>query len=95
MQKAFLTGVLAACLIAPAVVHAQPVPPAAASTSHTMVIRPSQILAVGAGAIVGAAVFEGLASSELGYLAGVFVGGYLAGVWYDDVKFEIHAGGAS
>jgi predicted MFS family arabinose efflux permease len=95
MQKLLLVLLLAATLFAPAAASAQPVPPAAPAPdtkTHVYVVRPIQVLAIGAGAVVGAAVLETLGTAEVGYLVGAVVGGYLAAIWYDDLKFEIHTG---
>jgi predicted MFS family arabinose efflux permease len=95
MQKLLLVLLLAATLLAPAVAFAQPVPPAAPAPdtrTHVYVIRPVQVLAVGAGAVAGAMVLEALGAADVGYLVGAVVGGYLAAIWYDDLKFEIHTG---
>jgi hypothetical protein len=98
MRKLLVAGIVATTLLGPAAVHAQPVPPGtsatAAANGHVYSIRPVQILAIGAGAVVGAVVVEALGSADLGYLVGGVVGGYLAAIWYDDLKFEIHTGPA-
>jgi|SRR6185312_12819148 len=96
MHKALLTGILAAGLLAPAAVYAQPASGSAASldtkSEQVFVIRPGQVLAIGAGVIVGAVVFEAVLSSEVGVIVGGVVGGYLANVWYNGRQVELHLG---
>jgi hypothetical protein len=93
MKKTFLAGILAASVAFPtgsvcaadvlqgagqdlklAVQDLKPEP--------VYVVRPAQVLAIGAGVIVGIAVMEALIPTALGYTAGGIVGGYLANVWY-------------
>jgi len=96
MTKALLAGMLAAGLLAPAAVHAQSAPSTTAElqakTEQIFVIRPAQVLAIGAGVVVGVVVIEALIPTELGYLVGGVVGGYLANVWYTGRQLEIHMG---
>ena len=61
-------------------------------TEQVFVIRPAQILAIGAGVVSGAVIVEALFSTDLGYLIGGAVGGYLANLWYGDRQLEIHLG---
>ena len=95
MQK-FLLALLQAMTLLAQAAYAQPVPPvppAPDTKAHVYVIRPVQVLAIGAGAVAGAVVLEALGSADIGYFVGAVVGGYLAAIWYDDLKFEIHTGG--
>jgi len=83
MQKAILVGVLAASLAAPVASYAQPAASASAAKSEEVFsIRPSQWLAIGAGVIVGAAVLDVVLPSQMAFVVGGVVGGYLANVWY-------------
>lgn len=94
MRKAIITGVLATSMLLPAVAHAQAAapaaPPAVIKTEPLVVIRPAQVLAIGAGVIVGVVVAEALVSTELGLLAGGAIGGYLANIWYGGGQLELH-----
>jgi hypothetical protein len=96
MQKTLLAGILAASVVAPTAVYAQPTPAAPAvsdpKTEQVFVVRPAQVLAIGAGVVVGIVVMEALIPTELGYIAGGIVGGYLANVWYGGRQLEIHMG---
>src|ERR1700754_3710800 len=60
MHKVMLAGLLATTLAAPVAAYAQPAAPPARSkpTEEVMVIRPAQWLAIGAGAVVGAALLD-------------------------------------
>lgn len=91
MQKAILVGVLAASLAAPVASYAQPASSAASSakTEEVFNIRPSQWLAIGAGVIVGAAVLDMVLPSQMAFVVGGVVGGYLANVWYNGREVQI------
>ena len=90
MQKAILVGVLAASLAAPVACYAQPASSAAsAKTEEVFNIRPSQWLAIGAGVIVGAAVLDVILPSQMAFVVGGVVGGYLANVWYSGREVQI------
>src|SRR4051794_3267024 len=94
MKKTFLAGILAASVAFPtgSVCAADFLPGAVQEDLkaavqdlkpvQVYVVRPAQVLAIGAGVIVGIAVMEALIPTALGYTAGGIVGGYLANVWY-------------
>ncbi len=96
MQKAILVGVLAASLAAPVASYAQSAGPAApsAKTEEVFTIRPAQWLAIGAGVIVGAAVLDVVLPSQMAFVVGGVVGGYLANVWYNgrEVQLQMSTG---
>lgn len=96
MQKAVLAGLLATSLAAPVGAYAQPASSAAptSTTEQLMVIRPAQWLVIGAGVVVGAVVIDALIPTDLGYIVGGVVGGYLANVWYNGRQIEVHMGTA-
>ena len=84
MHKAIIVGVLAAGLSAPVAAYAQPAAPARpAATEDVVTIRPAQWLAIGAGVVVGAAVLDVIMPSNVAFVVGGVVGGYLANVWYN------------
>jgi hypothetical protein len=84
MHKAIIVGVLAAGLSAPVAAYAQPAAPARpAATEDVVTIRPAQWLAIGAGVVVGAAVLDVFMPSNVAFVVGGVVGGYLANVWYN------------
>jgi hypothetical protein len=88
MHKAIIVGVLAASLSAPVAAYAQPAAsaPARAATAASedvVTIRPAQWLAIGAGVVVGAAVLDVFMPSNVAFVVGGVVGGYLANVWYN------------
>jgi hypothetical protein len=69
-----------------------PPSPPAIKTDQVFVIRPTQVLMIGAGIVSGAVVVEALFSTDFGYLVGGVVGGYLAHVWYNGQQLELHLG---
>jgi hypothetical protein len=84
MHKAIIVGVLAAGLSAPVAAYAQPAAPARpAATEDVVTVRPAQWLAIGAGVVVGAAVLDVFMPSNVAFVVGGVVGGYLANVWYN------------
>ena len=71
--------------------------PAAAPTEKTdqmIVIRPTHLLVLGAGALGGIVVGELLFSTELGMVVGGILGGYLSHLWYNGRQLELHTGTA-
>jgi hypothetical protein len=94
MHKAVFVGLLATSLAAPVSAFAQPAASAAptATTEQLVVIRPAQWLAIGAGVVVGAVVVDALIPTDLAFIAGGIVGGYLANVWYNGRQLEVHMG---
>ena len=87
MQKAILVGLLATSLTAPVAAYAQPT--TSAQTEQVFTIRPAQWLAVGAGVIVGAAVLDVVLPSQVAFVVGGIVGGYLANVWYNGREVQL------
>jgi len=75
-----------------------PPPPAAiapaqnAKADPMFVLRPSQLLAIGAGVIGGVIVGELLFATDLGLVVGGVLGGYLANVWYTGHQLEFSVG---
>jgi len=91
MHKAILVGILATSLAAPVAAYAQPAPSAApkATTEEVFSIRPAQWLAVGVGVVVGAAVLDVILPSQVAFVVGGVVGGYLANVWYNGREVQL------
>jgi hypothetical protein len=90
MQKAILVGVLAAGLTAPMAAYAQPAAPARIPpTEEVVTVRPAQWLAVGAGVVVGAAVLDVILPSNVAFIVGGVVGGYLANIWYSGREVQV------
>ena len=73
----------------PAAAQAQAAGPAPAS-EELIVVRPSQLLAIGAGVVVGALVAQVAVPTRLGLLAGAVIGGYLGDFWYSGSQIEVH-----
>jgi hypothetical protein len=90
MHKAILVGLLATGLTAPVASYAQPAAPAR-SSEEVVLIKPSQWLAIGVGAVVGAAALDVIMPSNVAFVLGGVVGGYLANVWYNgrEVQFQM------
>jgi len=97
MFKAALPIVLAASLLAvPSIAQAQAAAQSnAGKDDYSMVIRPGQWIAIGAGAVTGFVVGEALFSTDLGMVVGGLVGGYLANVLYQGYQIEVRMGMAS
>jgi hypothetical protein len=90
MHKAILVGLLAAGLTAPVAAFAQPAASAPARAAEDVVtVRPAQWLAIGAGVVVGAAVLDVIMPSNVAFVVGGVVGGYLANVWYGGREVQI------
>jgi len=90
MHKAIIVGLLATGLSMPVAAYAQPAAPAAARPSEeVVVIRPSQWLAIGAGAVVGAVLLDVILPSNVAIVVGGVVGGYLANVWYGGREVQV------
>ena len=53
-------------------------------------VRPAQLLAIGAGVVVGALVFQVAIPTRLGLIAGAVIGGYLGDFWYTGSQLELH-----
>ena len=56
---------------------------------RSSVLRPAQWLAVGAGVVVGAAVLDVIMPSNVAFVVGGIVGGYLANVWYNGREVQL------
>jgi hypothetical protein len=92
MQKAILVGFLAASLTAPIGAYAQTASSAPARvlpTEEVVTIRPAQWLAIGAGVVVGAAVLDVIMPSNVAFIVGGAVGGYLANIWYTGREVQV------
>jgi len=87
MHKAMLVGLLATSLMTPVAAYAQPAAPAAAQ--EVVVIKPAQWLAIGAGAVVGAALLDVILPSQVAFVVGGVVGGYLANAWYSGREVQL------
>src|SRR5262245_21414302 len=90
MHKVILAGLLATSLTAPVAAYAQPAAaPAAKPTDEVFVIEPSQWLAIGAGAVVGVVLMDVILPSNVAFIVGGVVGGYLANVWYGGREVQL------
>ena len=91
MHKAILVGLLATSLTAPVAAYAQPAAsaPARSAAEEVVLIRPSQWLAIGVGAVVGAAVLDVIMPSNVAFVLGGVVGGYLANTWYNGREVQL------
>ncbi len=94
MRKSILMGALAAGLIVPMGAYAQPTGAGAAQggakSEPSFSFSPPQAVALGAGIVAGVIVGEALVSSDLGVLVGGVVGGYLANIWYNGARIDMH-----
>ncbi len=93
MRNTVCSAVLALSLLAPAVASAQtPASPAPAApvSEQLIVMRPAQLLAIGAGVVIGALVFQVAVPTRLGLIAGAVIGGYLGDFWYSGNQIELH-----
>jgi hypothetical protein len=90
MRKIVYSGILAASLLAPVAASAQTPAPAAPATEQLIVLRPGQLLAIGAGLVVGALAFQVAVPTRLGLIAGAVIGGYLGDFWYTGSQLELH-----
>ena len=79
---------LAASLAAPVASYAQPAAVTRPS-EEVMVIRPAQWLTIGAGAVVGAVLLDVVLPSNVAFVVGGLVGGYLANVWYGGREVQL------
>ncbi|MGE0224190.1 MAG: hypothetical protein AB7F35_15650 [Acetobacteraceae bacterium] len=95
MYKLAVPAALAVSLMLPVqAAHAQtlPITPSPTASEQMMVIRPSHLLAVGAGVIGGVIVGEMLFATDLGLVVGGVLGGYLTNLWYNGRQLELHLG---
>ena len=94
MKMTFLAAIMAVGLLAPIGVLAEPTQSAISrsdnKTEQIFVIRPTQLLVIGAGIVIGAVAGEALLTTDLGYLVGGIVGGYISNFWYDGQQLELH-----
>jgi len=98
MHKAILVGILATSLAAPVAAYAQPAPAAAApqtTTEEVFTIRPTQWFAIGVGVVVGAAVLDVVLPSNIAFVVGGVIGGYLANAWYNGREVQLQLSSAS
>lgn len=88
MRNTVCSGILALSLLVPVAAQAQAAP--APASEQLIVLRPSQLLAIGAGVVVGALVAQVAVPTRLGLLAGAVIGGYLGDFWYTGSQIELH-----
>lgn len=88
MRNLLRSGILALTLLVPVMASAQG--PAAPANEQLIVLRPGQLLAIGAGVVIGALAFQVAVPSRLGLLAGAVIGGYLGDFWYTGSQLELH-----
>jgi len=92
MHKAIMVGLLATSLAAPVSAYAQQ-PATSAAPSKTaeevFTVRPAQWLAIGVGVVVGAAVLDIVLPSQVAFVVGGVIGGYLANVWYTGREVQL------
>jgi hypothetical protein len=89
MHKAIIVGLLATSLAAPVAAYAQPAAPATKVADEVVTVRPAQWLAIGAGVVIGAAVLDVIMPSNVAFIVGGVVGGYLANVWYSGREVQL------
>ena len=93
MRNTVCSGILALSLMVPVAAQAQAAQAQAApapASEELIVLRPSQLLAIGAGVVVGALVAQVAVPTRLGLLAGAVIGGYLGDFWYSGSQIELH-----
>ena len=90
MRNTICSGVLALSLLVPVAAQAQAAAAPAPASEQLIVLRPSQLLAIGAGVVVGALVAQVAIPTRLGLLAGAVIGGYLGDFWYTGSQLELH-----
>ena len=84
MRTKVLAGVLALGLMAPGLASAQ------TTSDESIVLRPSQLLAIGAGVVAGSLVAQAALPTRLGTLLGAAFGGYLGNLWYTGRQLELN-----
>lgn len=89
MRKAMLIGFLAVGLAGPVAAYAQSTAPAPAQPTKVDVSIDPQWLVIGAGVVVGAVVLNAAVDTNLAYVIGGVVGGYLADLWYSGHDVQI------
>jgi hypothetical protein len=89
MRNMVLIGLLATGLAVPVAAYGQTTPPAAKQSTNTEVAIDPQWLAIGAGVVVGAVVLELVLDTDVAFIIGGVVGGYLASVWYSGNEIRI------
>lgn len=89
MRTTVCSGILALSLLLPVAAQAQGAAPAPAS-EQLIVLRPSQLLAIGTGVVVGALVAQVAIPTRLGLIAGAVLGGYIGDFWYTGSQIELH-----
>lgn len=88
MRNTVCSGILALSLLLPVAAQAESAP--APASEQLIVLKPSQLLAIGAGVVVGALVAQVAIPTRLGLLAGAVIGGYLGDFWYTGSQIELH-----
>ena len=58
-------------------------------SEDVVTIRPAQWLTIGAGVVIGAAVLDVILPSNVAFIVGGVVGGYLANVWYNGREVQL------
>jgi hypothetical protein len=91
MRNMVLVGLLATGLSVPVSAYAQTAAPATRQAISTASAIDPLWLAIGAGVVVGAVVFEAVLDTNIAYIIGGAVGGYLANVWYGGYDIRITA----